>query len=212
MIYFLASTAMPDGVDNVWSQEAALLLSRSGWRRCRCRLSVTRVRGRTQALIIGVIRTRRLGNSRCCCHASSNTSAVLSLCKRFSTGITVGLVICIAVWRGFWREPQTIKTLVFRFKCVLNLRRNSAQGQTTSPINLPDAIQKVLDRPLENQKHLTVMEEIKQRGRHFKLIARSPELAVTHTRVDHATLGSRFSACKKTVIGRFLSALAHIWL
>ena len=54
------------------------------------------------------------------------------------------------------------------------------------------------------------MEEIKQRGRHFKLIARSPELAVTHKRVDHATLGSRFSACKKTVIGRFLSALAHI--
>ena len=55
------------------------------------------------------------------------------------------------------------------------------------------------------------MEEIKQRGRHFKLIARSPELAVTHTRVDHATLGSRFSACKKTVIGRFLSALAHMF-
>ena len=188
---------MPDGVDSVWSHEAALLLSRSGWRRCRCRLSVTRVRGRTQALIIGVIRTRRLGNSRCCCHTSSNTSTVLSLCKRFSTGITVGLVICIAVWRGFWREPQTIKTLVFRFKCVLNLRRNSAQGQTTSPITLPDAIQKVLERPLENQKHLTVMDEVKQRGWHFKLIARSPELAVTHTRVDHATLGSRFLACKK---------------
>ena len=56
------------------------------------------------------------------------------------------------------------------------------------------------------------MEEIKQRGRHFKLIARSSELAVTHTRVDHATLGSRFSACKKTVIGRFLSALAHIYI
>ena len=54
------------------------------------------------------------------------------------------------------------------------------------------------------------MEEIKQRGGHFKLIARSPELALTHTRVDHATLGSRFSACKKTVIGRFLSALAHM--
>ena len=62
MIYFPASTAMPDGVDNVWSQEAALILSRSGWRRYRCRLSVTRVRGRTLALIIGVIRTRRLGN------------------------------------------------------------------------------------------------------------------------------------------------------
>ena len=74
------------------------------------------------------------------------------------------------------------KTPVFRFKWLLNLRRNSAQGQTTSPITLPDAIQKVLERPLENQKHLTVMEEIKQSGRHFKLIARSPELAVCGSR------------------------------
>ena len=209
MIYFLASTAMPDGVDNVWSHEAALLLSRSGWRHCRCRLSVTRVRGRTQALIIGVIRTRRLGNTRCCCHTSSNTSAVLSLCKRFSTRITVGLVICIAVWRGFWREPQTIKTLVFRFKCLLNLRRNSAQGQTTSPIFTWRHPEGTWDATWKS-KTLDHHGRDKTKRKALQVCC-----AIFRARSDsHAcgsrNFGSRFSACKKTVIGRFLSALAQI--